>query len=239
MTGIPRKSENDGGISFFYTCTSRELMIAFSERISKRSELMGKDSAELTENGKKTRDLIFQTAVKILKEEGYDKVTVRRICKESNTSNGSFYHFFKNKDELLAYYYTRSADEFMEGQEETMKNADLYHQMLLCYRWYIRYTSEFGLDFCMNFFNSNNRSVDPLYMYNAFYEISKKYLHEKSDEIREGYNADDIAKELCILAKGIIFDWSTSRGAYDIEAVAERMFSIYLNGVIKKTGEEA
>ncbi len=200
---------------------------------------MGKDSAELTENGKKTRDLIFQTAVKILKEEGYDKVTVRRICKESNTSNGSFYHFFKNKDELLAYYYTRSADEFMEGQEETMKNADLYHQMLLCYRWYIRYTSEFGLDFCMNFFNSNNRSIDPLYMYNAFYEISKKYLHEKSDEIREGYNADDIAKELCILAKGIIFDWSTSRGAYDIEAVAERMFSIYLNGVIKKTGEEA
>ncbi len=35
-----------------------------------------------SENGKKTRDLIFQTAVKILKEEGYDKVTVRRICKE-------------------------------------------------------------------------------------------------------------------------------------------------------------
>ena len=62
-----------------------------------------------SENGKKTR-------VKILKEEGYDKVTVRRICKESNTSNGSFYHFFKNKDELLAYYYTRSADEFIFRQ---------------------------------------------------------------------------------------------------------------------------
>ncbi len=138
-----------------------------------------------SENGKKTRDLIFQTAVKILKEEGYDKVTVRRICKESNTSNGSFYHFFKNKDELLAYYYTRSADEFMEGQEETMKNADLYHQMLLCYRWYIRYTSEFGLDFCMNFFNSNNRSIDPLYMYNAFFVIWKYTAALLQPEIRK------------------------------------------------------
>ena len=118
---------------------------------------MGRDNTELTENGKKTRDLIFQTAVRILKEEGYDKVTVRRICKESNTSNGSFYHFFKNKDELMAYYYTRSADDFLAGQEETMKNADLYHQMLICYRWYIRYTADFGLDFCINFFNSNNR----------------------------------------------------------------------------------
>ena len=198
---------------------------------------MGRDNTELTENGKKTRDLIFQTAVRILKEEGYDKVTVRRICKESNTSNGSFYHFFKNKDELMAYYYTRSADDFLEGQEETMKNADLYHQMLICYRWYIRYTADFGLDFCINFFNSNNRAIDPMYMYNAFYEISKKCLHEKAGEIREGYEADQIAKELCILAKGIIFDWSSSRGSYDIEEVAERMFSIYLYGVIRRVDE--
>lgn len=195
---------------------------------------MGRTDAELTESGKKTKDLIFQTAVKILKEEGYDKVTVRRICKESNTSNGSFYHFFKNKDELLAYYYTMSAEDFMEGQEENMKNADLYHQMLICYRWYIRYTSEFGLDFCINFFNSHNRAIDPMYMYNAFYEISRKCLYEKPDEIKEGFNADEIAKELCILAKGIIFDWSSSRGSYDIEHVAERMFAVYLDGVIRK-----
>lgn len=194
---------------------------------------MNRDDAGLTENGRKTRDLIFKTAVKILKEEGYDKVTVRRICRESNTSNGSFYHFFKNKDELLAHYYTMSAEEFMEGQKENMENADLYHQMLICYRWYIRYTSEFGLDFCINFFNSNNRAIDPTYMHNAFYEISKKCLHEKSHEIREGYEADQIAKELCILAKGIIFDWSSSRGSYDIEETAERMFTIYLNGVIR------
>ena len=99
---------------------------------------MGRDNTELTENGKKTRDLIFQTAVRILKEEGYDKVTVRRICKESNTSNGSFYHFFKNKDELMAYYYTRSADDFLEGQEETMKNADLYHLLPVVYPLYRR-----------------------------------------------------------------------------------------------------
>ena len=110
-------------------------------------------------------------------------------------------------------------------------------RFLLCYRWYIRYTADFGLDFCINFFNSNNRAIDPLYMYNAFYEISKKCLHEKAGEIREGYEADQIAKELCILAKGIIFDWSSSRGSYDIEEVAERMFSIYLNGVIRRADE--
>lgn len=195
---------------------------------------MERDETTLTENGQKTKELIFQTAVKILKEDGYDKVTVRRICKESNTSNGSFYHFFKNKDELMAYYYTMSADDFLVGQEESMRKADLYNQMLICYRWYIKYTADFGIDFCVNFFNSNNRAIDPNYMYNAFYEISKKCLRDQTDKIKEGYNADNIAKELCILAKGIIFDWSAARGSYNIEEVAERMFTIYLNEVISQ-----
>lgn len=193
---------------------------------------MNRDESTITEAGKKTKNLIFQAAVRILKEEGYDKVTVRRICKETNTSNGSFYHFFKNKDELMAYYYTKSADDFLIGQQETMNQADLYDQLLICHLWYIKYTSDFGLDFCINFFNSNNRAIDPGYMYNAFYEMARKCLKEKSKYIREGYEANQIVKELCILAKGIIFDWSTARGSYDIQATAKRLFTIYLNEVI-------
>lgn len=194
---------------------------------------MRADENNITESGKKTKELIFRTALKILKENGYDKMTVRRICKEANVSNGSFYHFFKNKDELMVYYYTMSADAFLAGQSEAMKQADLYHQLLLCHQWYIKYTSDFGLDFCINFFNSNNRSIDPKYMYNAYYEIARKCLKEKPEEIREGYEVENIAKELCILAKGIIFDWSAARGSYDIDEQATRLFTIYLNEVIK------
>ncbi len=194
---------------------------------------MIRDENNITESGKKTKDLIFKTAVNILTTEGYDKVTVRKICKEAGTSNGSFYHFFKNKDELLAYYYTQSAEEFLRGQEEKMQSLNLYEKMLFCHIWYVKYSADFGLDFCMNFFNSHNRSIDPGFMYNAFYENAKSYLQEDKDSIKEGYNPDTIVKELCILAKGIIFDWSTCRGSYDIEKTAQNMFSIYLKQVLK------
>ena len=191
------------------------------------------EEVRLTESGKKTRELIFNTAVELLKQEGYDRLTIRKICQASGTSNGSFYHFFKNKDELLAYYYNMSADGFLSEHKEKMDQADLFEQMMICYRYYIRYSASYGVPFCMHFFNAKNRAIDPNYMYNAFYEISRTYLHASPQQLQEGNSPDQVAKELCILAKGIIFDWATERGSYDITEVAERMFRAYLTGVIK------
>lgn len=188
--------------------------------------------SQLTENGKKTRDKIFEAAVELLKTDGYDKLTIRKICAKSGTSNGSFYHFFKSKDELLAYYYNLSAEQFTKECVSKMEGADLYHQMLICYEWYIRYSADYGVDFCMNFFTPGNRAIDPDYTYNAFYEISRQYLHKQEDKIKPGRTSDQVAKELCFLAKGIIFNWSNERGAFDINAAAESMFSAYLDGAI-------
>ncbi len=186
----------------------------------------------LTESGKKTKDQIFNAAVKLLLKDGYDKLTIKKICETSGTSNGSFYHFFRNKDELLAHYYNLSAEKFIHDREEDIENASLYDQMMFCYRWYINYSAGHGVDFCLNFFTPKNRAIDPNHMYNAFYEMSRECLHKHKDEILEGGDADQIAHDLCVLAKGIISDWSNSRGSYDIAVAAERMFSVYLKGVV-------
>ncbi len=188
----------------------------------------------LTKSGKKTRDKIFQSAAALLKKEGYDKLTIKKICEASGTSNGSFYHFFKSKEELLAHYYNISADKFLEECRHQMEGANLYDQMMICYRWYTAYSTSHGVDFCLNFFNPKNKAINPGNMYNAFYEISRECLHQKQDEIREGYDPDVIAHDLCVLAKGIISDWSNSDGAYDVAESTERIFSIYLSGVINK-----
>ena len=194
---------------------------------------MIREEKKLTENGKKTRDLIFSTAVRLLKEEGYDALTTRRICEASHTSNGSFYHFFRNKDELLAYYYSISAEQFLEGHEEELEKKDLYGQLMLLYQWYIRYSAGYGVDFCINFFNAKNRSIDPAYTPNAYYEISRRCLHKHPEELAEGEDPEQVAMELCVMAKGIIFSWANERGDFDIDRTAEHMFSAYLRSVIR------
>ena len=53
---------------------------------------------------KETKDRIFQAAKTILRKKGYEGLSIKNICEEAGVSNGSFYHHFKTKDDLLSYY---------------------------------------------------------------------------------------------------------------------------------------
>ena len=53
---------------------------------------------------KETKERIFQAAKKILQKNGYENLSIKNICEEAGVSNGSFYHHFKTKDDLLSYY---------------------------------------------------------------------------------------------------------------------------------------
>ena len=51
-----------------------------------------------------TKERIFKAAKKILQKSGYENLSIKNICEEAGVSNGSFYHHFKTKDDLLSYY---------------------------------------------------------------------------------------------------------------------------------------
>ena len=53
---------------------------------------------------KETKERIFQAAKRILQRDGYEQLSIKNICEEAGVSNGSFYHHFKTKDDLLSYY---------------------------------------------------------------------------------------------------------------------------------------
>lgn len=52
-----------------------------------------------TEN--KTKDAILDAALNIFLAKGYEGTSVRMILEEANVVTGSFYHFFKSKEDLF------------------------------------------------------------------------------------------------------------------------------------------
>ena len=56
------------------------------------------------QKSKETKAKIFRAAKDILKKKGYEELSIKNICEEAKVSNGSFYHHFKTKDDLLSYY---------------------------------------------------------------------------------------------------------------------------------------
>ena len=51
-----------------------------------------------------TRNKIYETAIKLSKEKGFEQVTIREICKEAEVSVGLFYKYFNSKEDIFLEY---------------------------------------------------------------------------------------------------------------------------------------
>lgn len=67
-------------------------------------ETNGQTLSKQQQKSLETKNRIFSAAKSILQRKGYDALSIKNICEEAGVSNGSFYHHFKTKDDLLSYY---------------------------------------------------------------------------------------------------------------------------------------
>ncbi|WP_367924394.1 TetR/AcrR family transcriptional regulator [uncultured Ruthenibacterium sp.] len=65
------------------------------------------------QQAQKTEQAILEAAMELCRQESFDKVSVRDICKYAGITTGAFYHHFRSKDELLSRGFT-SLDVYME-----------------------------------------------------------------------------------------------------------------------------
>ncbi|KIF76334.1 TetR family transcriptional regulator [Streptomyces sp. 150FB] len=54
-----------------------------------------------------TRTLILETALRLFRERGYDKTTMRAISQEAGVSVGNAYYYFSSKEHLVQGFYDR------------------------------------------------------------------------------------------------------------------------------------
>ena len=81
-------------------------------------------------NARNTKGRIIAAAWKLFYEQGYEDTTIEDIVFESETSKGSFYHYFGGKDALLGTL-SDLFDEKYESLQETMDpNMPALEQLL-------------------------------------------------------------------------------------------------------------
>jgi AcrR family transcriptional regulator len=70
-----------------------------------------------------TKKRIYDTAVRLLAEKGYDNTSVDDICNASGVAKGSFYHYFRKKSDIIVKTYEdvdeRISQEFDSLPPET------------------------------------------------------------------------------------------------------------------------
>lgn len=70
------------------------------------------------------RELILNEATKILYNEGFSKISIRRVAKECNIALGTIYNYFPSKKELIIEMMTNFWEEYFYNIEIILDSTD-------------------------------------------------------------------------------------------------------------------
>lgn len=82
------------------------------------------DSA--TAKGEQTRELILSTALRLFREQGYGKTTMRAIATEAGVSVGNAYYYYGSKEHLMQAYYDHLQEQHREAVESILSSEKAF-----------------------------------------------------------------------------------------------------------------
>lgn len=189
--------------------------------------------------GRNTKGRIVSAAWKLFYEQGYENTTIEDIVYESETSKGSFYHYFSGKDDLLG-----SLSIIFDEKYEQLKDT-IPEEMPACERLtYLTHELFTMID--------NGVSVEMLSRLLSAQLVThgEKHLLDRSrtyfkilthairtgqerGEIREDMTVSEIVKAYAMFERALMYDWCLSGGEYSLSKYADQMVPIFLAGFQK------
>ena len=192
---------------------------------------MKKKLTSRTKQADATRKRIYNTAIRLFKQHGYEQVSVSQIAKAADVGIGTFYHYYESKIELFMKIFVNVEDYFSEFKtlDYNLPAKEIIHRY---FYQYAKLNEAAGIEIVQNLANPQNRkSLDG----NQDFEIILTSILKKYQElgkIKNNESAEDICDLFFISARGVMFDWCIKHGKYDLaektQFVIERLLSIYL-----------
>jgi TetR/AcrR family fatty acid metabolism transcriptional regulator len=181
------------------------------------------------------KNRIFEAAMQLMREYGYDYVTVSNVCKVAGISTGNFYHYFQSKDELLSQFFINSYERFMEEHEDS-KSDDPIEDIIAFFCEYSDFCEKQGVELMRNFYVPTNSSLD---MSNGSTETGfalpslERAAKQIEEAQEEGYfdpkaDAHQMAEDICTIEKGAVFDWCVCGGTHSLVPEVRRLLTHYL-----------
>jgi len=182
-----------------------------------------------------TKKKIFLAAKNILKKSGYEALSIKNICEEAGVSNGSFYHHFKTKDDLLSYYIEEQPSINPELLDTPAGTSDVINAIVHVYLNYVKYCRELGVEFMANYYTPKNQSLNPLKRTARSYPIVtvREYLQQNIEAgiITLKLPLDEVTTDIRMIVIGNVFEWCLKNGDADFEGNMKRSLKNYLNGI--------
>lgn len=189
------------------------------------------------QKSKETKDRIFHAAKSIMKKDGYEALSIKNICEEAGVSNGSFYHHFKTKDDLLSYYIEDQPSINPDLLDTPKTLEETIETIIQVYLNYAKYCRDLGVEFMASYYTPKNQALNPHIRTERPYPIITvaRYLEKAihAEVVHTDLTQEEITTDIRMLVIGNVFEWCLNHGKPAFEENIRRSISYYLKGILK------
>ncbi len=181
-------------------------------------------------NSRNTKGRIISAAWELFYEQGYDDTTVEEIIDKSQTSKGSFYHYFEGKDALLSSLSILFDEKYQELMEVMDKDMDSFEKLMYLNRELFKMIdNSISLDLLARLYSSQlvTKGEKHLMDHNRIYfKVLRQIVLEgqQRGQIRDDITVNEIVKVYAMCERAFLYDWCICSGEYSLLQYSEKIF---------------
>ena len=192
-------------------------------------------------NGRNTKGRIISAAWKLFYEQGYENTTVEDIVFESETSKGSFYHYFEGKDALLgtlAYVFDEKYEELMAVMDPEL--GAMEKLIYLNHELFAMTHGGISMDLLAPLLSTQllARAEKHLLDRNrTYFKLLRQIITEgqKTGQLRGDFTVNEIVKAYALWERALMYDWCLAGGEYSLVAYTDSVTPMFLESYRGKT----
>ena len=185
-------------------------------------------------NTRNTRGRIISAAWKLFYEQGYEDTTVEDIVFESETSKGSFYHYFEGKDALLgtlAYVFDEKYEQLMEIMDPEL---DAMEKLIyLNHELFAMIDGGVSMDLLARLLSTQLLARGEKHLLDrnrTYFKLLRQIITEgqKAGQLRTDRTVNEILRAYAMWERALMYDWCLAGGEYSLVAYTDSVTPMFL-----------
>ena len=169
---------------------------------------------------------IYDEALRLFKEYGYDNVSVKDIASTAGISEGSVFYFYGTKADIIAGFYDKmfeKASVYFELTEDNLK--DPVNAIAKAFYTHGECFSGIGAELTAMYYNNFPEKYEGIinikdpaeavsYLYKPFYEFVQAAAGRGT--LRLKVSPEDFTSMVYTFCNGLVLVWTRSNGCFDL-----------------------
>lgn len=179
-----------------------------------------------------TEKKVTDMAMKLVREHGYDRITISQICKACGVAKGTFYSYFTSKKDILIKLSSRLNKELSQLfiYDENLNAVTLYQNAVTSY---LNYVSKDGHAFTKSYFKA--MIDEELATENISLELQQNFIDKvlckglRNGEFQLNMSCDDFFALFSATLMGVLTQWSMKKESDELIVMGQRVLFPLIN----------